>query len=62
VVVSPEPLAWLTTGRSTERHVAVVPAILGEVHRGHATGPKLTLDAVAIPQCESQPIQDRCHL
>ena len=33
-----------------ERDRAVVPEILGQEHRGHATAPKLALEPVAIGQ------------
>ena len=47
-----EPLAAERGGelgpQHLERHLAPVPEILGEVHRGHAAGADLPLDAVAV--------------
>ncbi len=41
-----------------DRDLAVVLEVLGQVHRGHAAGPELALDAVAVGEGGGEPIGD----
>jgi hypothetical protein len=57
-----EPLGGERSCHSWEEHLdghlPVVPEIAPEVHRGHATGAKLTLDPVGSGQRGFQPIEN----
>jgi hypothetical protein len=44
-----------------QRNWAVVPEIVGQEYRGHATAPKLLFDAVAISQLVPESLADVCH-
>ncbi len=44
-----------------DRHLAVVPQVLGQVHRGHPAMPQLPLDAVAVGKGAGEPGGDGDH-
>ena len=43
--------------KDLDRHLAVVLEVLGQIDRGHATGPELALDLVAVSQGGGQALQ-----
>ena len=45
-----------------ERDLAVVPQVLGEVHRRHAAGADLALDAVAVGEGGLEPVEQLGHV
>jgi hypothetical protein len=44
-----------------ERYPAMVFEVLGEIHRGHPTGTKLSLDNVAVSQRSFEAVQNVGH-
>jgi hypothetical protein len=44
-----------------QRDRAVVPEIVGQKHRGHATPPQLALEPVAVNQATLELLAEVCH-